>query len=182
MYSNTPTCKYMTENVRDNVINAMPSTPDKHRANSTIRCARYKNEFANFFHAVAFSPVPSTFIRTIHRGHFSSWPGLTTNLISKHLTKSITTSKGHLKMQFQNLSHDIAPIQEPSNPRTNDAFLMLIDNKEFARSYSDQTGRFPIPSSRRNKYVFLFYDYDEPNPIKCLQERMWSEFYVSRFK
>ena len=141
IYPNIPTCKYMTKNVRDNVINAMPSTPDKHRANSTIRCARHKHELANFFHAVAFSPVPSTFIRAIHRGHFSSWPGLTTNLIKKHLSKSIATSKGHLRMQFQNLHStkskhetptstlDISPTQEPSNARTNNAFLTLIDNK-----------------------------------------------------
>jgi len=88
----------MTKNVRNNVINAMPSTPDNHLANCTIRCARYKNELANFFHAVAFSPVPSTFFRAIHRGHFSSWPGLTTYLINKHLSKSIATSKGHLRM------------------------------------------------------------------------------------
>jgi len=59
MYSKTPTCKYMTEIVRDNDINAMPSTPDKHRVNSTIRCARYKNELANFFHAVLFTVVTS---------------------------------------------------------------------------------------------------------------------------
>jgi len=47
-----------------------------------------------------------------------------------------------------------------SNTRTNNVFLTLIDNKEFARSCSDQTGRFPIPSSRGNKYVSIFYDYD----------------------
>ena len=172
IYSNIPTCEYMTKNARDNGANALPSTPKQHHANSTIRCARYKNELANFYHAVTFSPAPSTFVRAIHRGHFSSWPGLTTSLINKHLTKSIATSKGHLRMQFQNLhstktkyevntsTPDIAPTQEPSNPRTNNAFLALIDNKEFARSYSDQTGRFPITSSRGNKYVFIFYAYD----------------------
>ncbi len=75
-------------------------------------------------------------------------------------------------MQFQNLHStktkceantsalDIAPTQEPSKPRTHNAFLALIDNKEFARSYYDQTGRFPITSGRGNKYVFIFYDYD----------------------
>jgi len=49
LYSNIRlACKHMTKNLRDNVINAMPSTLDKHLANSTIRCARYKNELANF--------------------------------------------------------------------------------------------------------------------------------------
>ncbi len=137
IYPNIPTCEYMTKNVHDNGANALPSTPKHHHANSTIRCARYKNELANFYHAVTFSQVPSTFVRAIHRGHFSSWPGLTISLINKHLTKSIATSTGHLRMQFQNLHStktkyeantsalDIAPIQEPSNLRTHNAFLAL---------------------------------------------------------
>ena len=33
----------------------------------------------------------------------TSWPGLTSSLVAKHLPKSLTTSKGHLRMQQQNL-------------------------------------------------------------------------------
>ena len=31
---------------------------------------------------------------------------------------------------------------------------------EICKSYSDQTGRFPITSSRGHKYIFVFYHYD----------------------
>ena len=36
----------------------------------------------------------------------------------------------------------------------------MLDTKTFARSYSDQTGRFPVQSSRGNNYIFVMYDYD----------------------
>jgi len=68
IYPNIPTCEYMTKIVDDNAPNVLSSMPQQHHANSTIRCARYKNELANFYHAVTFSPVPSTFVRAIHRG------------------------------------------------------------------------------------------------------------------
>jgi len=169
MYPNTPTCEYMKKNVHNDVPNVLPSTPKQHHANSTIQCARYKNELANFFHAVTFSPVPSTFVRAIHRGHFSSWSGLTTTLInniSPNRSKPVKdTSRCNFKTYIQQKQNTnqlhlpyIVPTQEPSNTRTNNAFLTLIDNN--ARSYSDQTGRFPITSSKGNKYVFILYDYD----------------------
>ena len=35
-----------------------------------------------------------------------------------------------------------------------------MDTKCFNRSYSDQTGRFPIVSGRGHSYIFIYYDYD----------------------
>ena len=57
-------------------------------------------------------------------------------------------------------SLDIAPSQEATNAQTHAAFLTLFDTKTFERSYSDQTGRFPVQSSRGNNYIFIMYDYD----------------------
>jgi hypothetical protein len=37
---------------------------------------------------------------------------------------------------------------------------MLIANHDIIKSYSDQTGRFPIPSSRGNHYIFVLYHHD----------------------
>ena len=58
------------------------------------------------------------------------------------------------------LSPDLVPSSEPANPKTCEAFTRLVDTKNFERSYSDQTGRFSIQSSRGNKYIFIMYDYD----------------------
>jgi hypothetical protein len=71
--------------------------PQPHQlANGAIQNVRTKRDLTAFLHACAFSQLPSTFLRAIQRGHFSSWPGLIMTLITKHLPKSLATSKGHL--------------------------------------------------------------------------------------
>ena len=57
-------------------------------------------------------------------------------------------------------SLDMSPSPIPGNPRSHDTFTQLIDTKCFALSYSDQTGRFLVQSSRGNNYIFVRYDYD----------------------
>ena len=112
---------------------------------SAIRTSATKANLASFLHAAAFSPVVSTLVRAISRGHFQSWPGLTTTLILQHLPKSIATAKGHLRELQQNIqstktilpplpmasSLDVDPSQEPTNPRSKDSFITLIDNNIF---------------------------------------------------
>ena len=151
------------------------SSPDDHLACSAIRNDATQQDLAGFYHGTAFSPLPSTFLRAITKGHFATWPGLTTTLVKKHLVKSMATSKGHMRLQQQNInstkttideeipntvSLDIEPSQEPQNERTHEVHAILIDTKEFARSYSDQTGKFPVQSTRGNNYIFILYGYD----------------------
>jgi hypothetical protein len=133
-----------------------------------------KAELAAFLHGSIFSPLPSTLLRALQKRHFTHWPGFTEALIRKHLPKSLATSKGHLRSQQKNIrstkldpepmppdtAEDVAPSQEPNNTKTNEAFTMVLDSTTFAKSYSDQTGRFPVQSSRGNNYVFILYDYD----------------------
>ena len=56
-----------------------------------------KPDLAMYYHRAAFSPVPTAFISEINNGNLSTWPGLTAELISKHLPKSLATAKGHNK-------------------------------------------------------------------------------------
>ena len=153
----------------------IPCPQPKQYANSAVRNCTTKTDLARFLHGAAFSPTPSSFLRAIKRGHFNTWPGLTVSLITKYLPKAIfATSQGHLRGQQKNIRstktwvnnspppinvEDIAPSQEANNPSTHNIFL-TIDTKPFARSYSDQTGRFPVQSLRGNNYVFILYDYD----------------------
>ena len=51
-----------------------------------------KPDLAMYYHRAKFSPVPTTFITVINNGNFSTWPGLTTELISNHLPKSLATA------------------------------------------------------------------------------------------
>ncbi len=49
------------------------------------------------------------------------------------------------------------PIQENNNKQTNDIFTTI---EQTGKIYTDQTGRFPVTSSKGNKYILLLYEYD----------------------
>ena len=49
---------------------------------------------------------------------------------------------------------DISPEQEANNATTGNIYASIY------KAYSDQTGKFPHPSSRGNQYIFVYYDYD----------------------
>ena len=76
-----------------------PKRSHPNQSNGILRHDITKRELAQYFHAAAFSPVNSTFIAAINNGHFTSWPGLSASLISKHLPQSPFTVKGHLNQE-----------------------------------------------------------------------------------
>ena len=89
-------------------------------------------------------------------------------LFRKHLPKWIGAAQGHLHQECINirtikkndLEEEISPIQEPKNTKTDDIMCTVVSMEDICKSYSDQTGKFPITSSRGHKYVFVFYHYD----------------------
>ena len=88
---------------------------DKHQLNVIIRKQQTKEDLAKFLHAACFSPVKSTFIKAINNNHFTTWPGLNSPLIQKHLRPSIATTKGHLKQEKQGLqSTKTSTVFQPS--------------------------------------------------------------------
>ena len=131
-----------------------------------------KPDLAMYYHRAAFCPVPSTFIKAINNGAFASWPGLTAELISKHLPKSLATAKGHLKLARKNVRSTNspplpAPLQltqqqadTPTLPasKTKTAFFKILEPKDLIAS--DLTGRFPVMSSKSMNYIMVCYVYD----------------------
>ena len=125
---------------------------------------------AQFLHVECFSHATSKFIQAIKKGHLSAWPGLTEDLISKHLPLSPATTKVHLKQEFKNLrpttkTKTDAPLPDP-NPEheellstTHDCFMKVI-SKEEGVTHPYLAGRYPIKSARGNRYIFICYDYD----------------------
>jgi hypothetical protein len=141
----------------------------------------------NYLHAAAFSPVPSTWKAAIKKGFFISWPGLTVDAVNKYLTPSEATKKGHLDQTRKNARSTKQPTtpllpdqptsnpcipdtlesnphtpqsnpeQEPNNACTNTMFATI---ESTGKIYTDQTGRFPVTSSRGKKYILVLYDYD----------------------
>ena len=142
-----------------------PRLPPAPSANVILKFDKPKSTLADYFHAAVGSPTKSSFINAINNGNFTTWPGLTTDLISKHLLPSIPTTKGHMKQEQQHLRSTRPIIKvEPEPPveqeiKTHDCFLTL-SAKEEGTSYSDLTGRYPITSSRGNQYIVVLYDYD----------------------
>ena len=150
----------------------------QHQANGILRLDKTHEQLAIYHHTTLGCPAPSTLLRAIRRGHLTTFPGLSTQLISKHLPKSIATTLGHQDQEAKNLrttrmapatrddpilldddedDDDVAP---KLAPRSHQISVLLVDNQHHLKSYSDQTGRFPVPSSRGNNYIFVLYHQD----------------------
>jgi hypothetical protein len=140
---------------------SLPIKPPHHQANGVLRTDKPKQELATCLHAALGSPAPSTLLRAIPRHHLVTFPGLTTNLVTKHLPKSLAAVLGHQDQEAKHLcstkallAADTLPVSEPDLEPALDApshhiFAMLFDKVQIMKSCSDQTGRFPIPSSSR---------------------------------
>ena len=70
-------------------------------------CSAYekktKADLVQYLHRCAFSPVVHTWTNFIEAGYFATWPSLTSDLVRKHLPKLLSTAKGHLKQDRQNI-------------------------------------------------------------------------------
>ena len=62
-----------------------------------------KTDLVAYHHGSIFSLVQSTLVNTIKNKHFTSWPGLTSQLIVKNLPPILATAKGHLCQERQNI-------------------------------------------------------------------------------
>ena len=121
-----------------------------------------KPELAKYYHAACFSPVKSTWLKAIKQGFFKSWPGLTEELITKHLPASMNTSLGHMHQTRQGLRSTKTKISDDNQlvpdvtTRTNLVYATILDPTDpTGNIYTDLCGRFPILSSQGNKYIFV---------------------------
>jgi hypothetical protein len=124
-----------------------------------------QKDLINYLHAACFSPIKSTWITAIKNGHFTSWPGLTEHAVEKHLSKSTSTTKCHLNQQRQNAR--TTKVKDPKVVMTEPYLYQCIKNQyvyaatiDAGQIYTDQTGRFPVVSSKGNTYIMILYDYD----------------------
>ena len=133
--------------------------PEHHFAGSLYE-AKSKADLSTFLHLACWRPCTSTMKTEIKNNFLSTWPGLTEELVLKFLPKSEATAKGHIRKSFKlkQSTHPKEPNETPSkNPtRTQSFFLQATDlSRKF---YTDQTGRFPVTSSRSFKYIMVSYD------------------------
>jgi hypothetical protein len=156
--------------------------PGNQPSGNNVHELTVKQDIVTYLHQACFSPIPSTWLKAIDAGHFATWSGLTIDLVRKHLAKSVATSKGHMRQERQHLpstktlslplphskeaktapgqtaeiggTHNKAAFHE----RTHCVYMKPI--AVAGQIHSDQTGRFPITSSRSSKYIMVVYDYD----------------------
>ena len=93
------------------------------------------------------------------------------DLVHKHLKKKQSTILGHLQQPRKGLrptqkkvmhpdpdpEHDQFP-QATQSENTNLFFFKTFDISE--KMYTDQTGRFPVTSSKGNKYILVAYHFE----------------------
>jgi hypothetical protein len=113
-----------------------------------------------YLHAACFSPVKSTWITAIKNGNFTSWPGLTEHAVETHLSKSTSTTKGHLNQQRQNtrtkkVKDTKVIVTEPDLDHGIKTQFVYAATKDAGQIYTDQTGRSPVVSSKGNKYIMI---------------------------
>jgi hypothetical protein len=68
------------------VDGAPQATLNPYEAHIVYECTN-KWDLVRFLHAAAFSPVQDTWLKAIRAGHLAIWPGLTEDLVRKHLQK-----------------------------------------------------------------------------------------------
>ena len=103
----------------------------------------------------------STLHKAIRKGYLKSWPGLTTTNVTQHIQFKDATMKGHLDHVRKNLRSTTTTNTEckeiEAEHKTHFAFAAV---KEIGKIYTDQTGAFPVLSSRGHRYIFILYHYD----------------------
>lgn len=135
-----------------------------------------------YLHQAAFSPVPSTWIAAIDAGFFTTWPGLTADLVRKHLPKSVATSKGHMRKTKMNIrstkttapaaaSKNFTPAEMTStHDRT--SVVHFKPMQITGKISTDQMGRFPHTSSNGTKYIMACHVHDTNGILtECLKSR-----------
>ena len=173
------------------------SSNNSQQVNEVISLQQTKKELLDYLQASLFSPVKSTVLQAILNNNLFTFPGLDNiQFVRKHLQQTMDTLAGHQKQERRNLQstntsnskltirerqaqeqtidieRDHFPAPEFPNAKSHNCFAILTPFENTAKAYADLTGKFPIESSRGNKYVLIVYDYDS-NAIlaEALQNR-----------
>ena len=119
-----------------------------------------------FLHAALGFPTRQTLLAAIRNNQLTSFPGLTAEAVSKHFPESDETQKGHMRQTRQGvrstkvIDEDAAHNFQPTpGVKHKDVYLRVFDATKKTM-YSDQRGRFPVVSSRGNKYLMVACELD----------------------
>ena len=152
-----------------------------------------------WYHAAAGFPATSTWLRAINDGFYQSWPGLTVQRVKRYLGKSEESTYGHLHLIRQGIRsttkhlnrQDIRYTTKPPRSRIHKVEFNTIAASDLKNMIgSDLAGRYPLTSTRGNKYILIMYDHDAnytyATPIKSREaaeiKRGFKEAYMHLVK
>ena len=146
------------------------STHSEHKINVIMKLPGVADR-VNFYIACMFSPAISTLCKAIDNNNLSSFPGnLTSQQVRKYGDRSKAILKGHQdQLRAGTNSTKIKPlpncvdIEQDYNPAQNDQITEFMFCGMYipdGRAFTDQTGRFLIPSISGDQYLLIFYHYD----------------------
>ena len=154
---------------------------------SNVYQLRTKPEVIRYLHAAAGFPTEATWHGAVKNGNYASWPWMNPKNVRAHFPESEETQKGYLKNQRQGYRSttrpakrrpriDVANVDTPVCPpvvadaKHQDMFMCTIDLKDEIqakiykrmkdRIYTDQTGKFPVQSSRGHPYIMVLINMD----------------------
>jgi hypothetical protein len=139
-------------------------------ANAAIGSAT-PSQLVAFAHAALFSPALSTLATALDKNFITNFPGLTPRSLRRYPPQSPAMVKGHLDQLRKNQKStkptqlppepsepDDEPFPESANAKSHHCYTAIIE--PTGQIYTDQTGKFIVPSSTGNNYLLVLYDYD----------------------
>ena len=136
----------------------LPLPPENHQINN-IHTLETVIQQIKYLHAYAGYPTKATWLQAIKNGYFKSWPIITYKTVQKYLTEPVPTIKGHINQTKQKTRSTKAMPTTKQDIETTDESIYTAIHAITDKIYSDQTGHFPVTSSKGNKYVMVLYHY-----------------------
>ena len=150
-------------------LSTNPTNP--HQANAVTLPTKVPDMVA-FSHATLFSPVLSTLQKALEKDYVPNFPALTAANLKRHPPQSVAMIKGHLDQTRQGQNSTQPKLSEEEQQAQLEALLFPQplhkgDRTHFCYAtffkpfeatgqiFSDQTGKFPVTSSRGNAYIFV---------------------------
>ena len=104
-------------------------------ATNNVYSLSSKREIIAYYHKCILYPATSILIKSIKKGFFVVWPGLTIEAVTKYLPKLFATTQGHINQQMKNISSTKIKQENPSaktitaQPSSPKKELFVITNK-----------------------------------------------------
>jgi hypothetical protein len=128
-----------------------------------------------YLHACAGFPTKATWLKAIAAGFYSTWPLLTTKNVNKYFPESEETQKGHMRQKQSGIKKTNRRVRFGMDGDEKELEKIEVTMKDLQRKhkdimvkvysctntiFTDQTGQFPITSSRKYRYIMVMCEID----------------------